>query len=191
MMPGQWRADAARIRDQGDGKGYLEVSFSGVIQGSPMLMEQQSRYAEAENLLEIRPPQAVAAYTGDGTLISVSMENFLKEVRVTDPAPELLSLPELMDAARSQLQTFRAGALLPFSLRNTDIDPEQLELQVELTGIRFGLGLQKEEDRYYAVPAAQILGTVRCFRDGVLLGESPESGDFLVTLNAVDGGVLG
>ena len=191
VMPGQWRADAARIRDQGEGTGCLEVSFSGVIQGIPMLTEQQSRYAEAENLPEIRPPQAVAAYAGDGTLISISMENFLKDVQVTDPAPELLSLEKLMAAARNHLQTRDARTLLPVSLRNTDIDPEKLELQAELTGIRYGLGLQRDGDRYYAVPAAQILGTVYAYRDGVLLGDSSEREDFLMTLNAVDGGVLG
>ena len=191
---GDWYLDQVQIMDMGNDQGWVEVRFTGAIQGHPMLGQQQSQYFLDANLpgqLDVSLPYAVASYMEDQTLIELAMGNFLKEIRVEDPAPKLLSVEKLMEAAQSQLEQYDVSVLMPLQLRSQELDPEELRLQVYMTGIRYGMGIQKDGERYYAVPAAQFLGTVRCYQNGVLLGNSSESGDFLLTLNAVDGSVIG
>lgn len=190
VNPGQWKAEKVQVMDMGDNQGWAEVRFSGMIQGLPMLSEQQSLYferAELPGLLDVGLPHASASYAGDQTLISMHMGDFLKEIQVVDAKPPLLSLDKLMEAAEKQLRAYDARVLVP----ENDISLEDLEVTVDITGIRYGLGLEKQANQYLAVPAAQILGTVRCFRDGKLLADSADNGDFIMTLNAVDGKVIG
>lgn len=221
MAPGAWQVAGVRIRKEvqnsysnvtnlhlGESvRYYINVDATPMTHGVPGIFWPTSQNLEAyqysldedweDDSASYPDSYAYFAFNADGKLNTIGFVNPEEEVRQIQENVEILPMEQLIRIAQEQLTHYNdkiiaSGTCDPFC----DVDLDAVDLQVEIHQGDFGMARIPAEDRpghFYRVPAISFRGQVyaKDKETGEMVEMKTVNGGTLVTINAMDGTVIG
>lgn len=187
-----------------DGERYeIYVEAVPVMEGIPVLFDYKGQtYLGEESYVSSYLPTVVHfSFSPKGDLINFNLINPVEQDKVNDPSAEPLELEKLLEWGKQRLQCYSAENLDRFTgnLPMTGADVKNLNCQVHITGIQYGLVPKdwgKPGDLCFR-PALLFRGTVDYFHKTTgehITGSGSPYGareQTILTLDAQWGGEIG
>lgn len=186
--------------------GYtIRVKAIPVINGIPGLLGHTGvTYVNNDLTVESYAPSYAMTYVefsfnAEGNLISFQMDSPIEEKAVVNNNVAILPLEELFAKAENYLSLYDSESFDGITGNNMfvlsiekDIPEDSIELRVEITGVRYGLGRiskANSDDSFYYTPAILFEGTIDfCDKNtGEVIDSVTRT---LFTINAVDGSII-
>ena len=221
MAPGQWKVVGTRIRKEvqdsySNGTNlhlgqsvryYINVDATPMTHGVPGIFWPTSQNLEAyqysldedweDDSASYPDSYAYFAFNADGKLNTIGFVNPEEEVRLVQENVEILPMEQLIRIVQEQLTRYNDEIItsgtcnLPY-----DVDLDAVELQVEIHQGDFGMARIPAEDQpghFYRVPAISFRGQgyAKDKETGEMVELKTVNGGTLVTINAMDGTVIG
>ncbi len=207
--PGKWQVVGTRVREEfidatlrpngsiwKDATAYhVYVDVMPLVHGVPGILWPASDYylytSEMDSEDYILPGSLTFHFNANGVLAGMVCTNPVEEVRVVEDSAELLPMELLMEKAQQQLSRYGSELMQPWN-----VDGDSVVTKVEINRAEFGLAQTPAKDHpghFYQVPAVCFRGDVNCYdgQTGELLGSETYGAGTLVTVNAIDGTIIG